>query len=89
MVVATTYERVLNEPLLARAGECLRVDWTLSLNLPAGAYEVGHHLAGASGDYHDFQATAALSLCVMTRASSRVAMSVCRFDTMPPDASAH
>jgi lipopolysaccharide transport system ATP-binding protein len=55
MVVATTYGRMHGEPFLARAGQCLRVDWTLSLNVPAGAYEVGHHLEDASGGYHDFQ----------------------------------
>ncbi|MDP9201094.1 MAG: polysaccharide ABC transporter ATP-binding protein [Gemmatimonadota bacterium] len=62
MVVATTYGRMHGQPLLARAGECLRLDWTLSLNVPAGAYEVGHHLEDASGGYHDFQSHG----CVVT-----------------------
>ena len=69
----------------ARVG-AMRLDWTLSLNVPAGAYEVGHHLEDAAGGYHDFQSHG----CVVTgrddpQASSRIAMRAWTLDSTPAD----
>lgn len=55
MVVATTFGRIHGEPLCIQAGQAASIDWTVSFNVPAGAYEIGHHLEDVNGGYHDFQ----------------------------------
>ncbi len=59
-VVDTTYARMLGHPLRVRAGEVTTIEWNMAFNLPAGVYEVGYHVAEASGGYHDHKSRALL-----------------------------
>ena len=61
-VVDTTYARMRGQPLRLRAGETARIRWSLSFNLPAGVYEIGHHIGDFGGGYHEHQSRA----CIVT-----------------------
>ena len=55
MVVAqTTYGKMRAEPLRLSEGETVTIEWTLSLNFPAGAYQISHYIEDAGGGYHDY-----------------------------------
>jgi ABC-type polysaccharide/polyol phosphate transport system ATPase subunit len=62
MVTDTSYARMLGHPLRLRAGETTTLRWSLSMNLPAGIYEVGCHIEDIKGGYHDYSNKA----CVVT-----------------------
>lgn len=61
-VVDTTYARMRGQPLRLRAGETTSIGWSMAFNLPAGVYEVGHHIGSAAGGYHEHQSRA----CIVT-----------------------
>jgi homopolymeric O-antigen transport system ATP-binding protein len=61
-VVDTTYARMRGHPLRLRAGETVSIRWSLAFNLPAGVYEVGHHVGNFSGGYHEHESRA----CIVT-----------------------
>ena len=61
-VVDTTYARMRGHPLRMRAGDTVKIDWSLAFNLPAGVYEVGYHLGNIAGGYHEYQSRA----CIVT-----------------------
>ena len=54
VVMQTTYGRMHAEPLRLAQGDVLTIDWTLSLNFPAGAYQVSHYIEDVAGGYHDY-----------------------------------
>ena len=54
VVAQTTYGRMRAEPLRLAEGDVVTVEWTLSLNFPAGAYQVSHYIEDAEGGYHDY-----------------------------------
>ena len=43
-VVDTTYARMRGHSLRLKAGETVKIEWSLAFNLPAGVYEVGYHI---------------------------------------------
>ena len=54
VVTQTTYGRMRGEPLRLAAGDVTTIEWALSLNFPAGAYQVSHYIVDAAGGYHDY-----------------------------------
>jgi lipopolysaccharide transport system ATP-binding protein len=61
-VVDTTYARMRGHPLRMRAGDTVKIEWSLAFNLPAGVYEVGYHIGNIAGGYHEYQSRA----CIVT-----------------------
>jgi ABC-type polysaccharide/polyol phosphate transport system ATPase subunit len=61
-VVDTTYARMRGHPLRLRAGDTVKIEWSLAFNLPAGIYEVGYHIGNIAGGYHEYQTRA----CIVT-----------------------
>jgi ABC-type polysaccharide/polyol phosphate transport system ATPase subunit len=59
-VVDTTYARMLGRTLHVKGGEVTTIEWNMAFNLPAGVYEVGYHIAEATGGYHDHKSRAFL-----------------------------
>lgn len=54
VVAQTTYGRMRGEPLRLAEGEQVTLEWTLSLNFAAGAYQISHFIEDAEGGYHDY-----------------------------------
>ena len=48
-VLDTTYARMRGHPLRMRAGDTVKIEWSLAFNLPAGVYEVGYHVGTLRG----------------------------------------
>jgi len=54
VVMQSTYGRMHGAPMRLSAGETVTIEWALSMNFPAGAYQVSHYLEDAEGGYHDY-----------------------------------
>ncbi len=61
-VVDTTYARMRGHPLRLKAGDTVKIEWSLAFNLPAGVYDVGYHIGNIAGGYHEYQSRA----CIVT-----------------------
>jgi hypothetical protein len=61
VLMTTTVGRLAGEPLALRAGERREVHWDFTANLPAGAYDLGHHVESVTAGepaFYDYDARA-------------------------------
>jgi lipopolysaccharide transport system ATP-binding protein len=61
VLMTTTVGRLAGEPISLDAGERREVHWDFTVNLPAGAYDLGHHVESVSAGestFYDYDARA-------------------------------